>query len=54
MYIYIYYIFFIYIYISVEFSVEFSQLGGWRESPLTSQNLVIHPAPGTICSPTKG
>ena len=53
-YIYIYYVFYIYnIYIYIYISAGFSLLGGTGNPPL-AKNLLIHPAPGTISSPTKG
>ena len=55
-YIYIYYILYIlYIlyYMYYIYQQDFS-CWGIGDNPPTRQNLLVHPAPGTISSPTKG
>ena len=56
MYIYIIYIIFytLNIYVYIYISAGFSLLGNRGKFPQLAKNLLIHPAPGTICLPTKG
>ena len=54
MYIYIIYIIFYTLNIYIYISAGFSLLGNRGKFPQLAKNLLIHPAPGTICLPTKG